>query len=214
MDLPDGVDDLFTGVISDVLDSLHIYGQVASVPLHLVEPEGRVVGFARTARAVTVSAPPTQPYALLLEAIDAMSETDVLMLSAAPDSASALFGGLLATAVTQSGGAGVIVDGLIRDTQELRRLAMPTAARGVSPLDSYGRDEVVEIGGPVHLAGVVVHQGDFVLCDQDGTVVVPRERVSEVIALATEKIRRERTMRHALMGGMTVASAFEEFGVL
>ncbi|MEQ1399761.1 hypothetical protein, partial [Salmonella enterica] len=79
-------------------------------------------------------APPTQPYALLLEAIDAMSETDVLMLSAAPDSASALFGGLLATAVTQSGGAGVIVDGLIRDTQELRRLAMPTAARGVSPL--------------------------------------------------------------------------------
>lgn len=212
--IPDGAGKLFSGVLSDVLDGLGLYGQVGSARLRLIDETSPVVGYARTARAVPVSEPPAEPYSRLLSVIDSLSTADVLVISAPSTSTSSLFGGLLATAVTQSSGAGAIVDGFIRDTRELRSIGLPTAARGVSPLDSYGRDEVVEIGAPVAVGDVLVREGDFVLCDQDGMVVVPADVTLKVIALALEKVGREKVMRSALQDGMSVARAFQHFGVL
>jgi len=205
---------LFSGVLSDILDELGLFGQVSTQQFKHVDPQVRIVGFAATARAVPVSAPPLKPYAKLLGAIDGLSTSDVLVLSAPESSTSSLFGGLLATAVAQAGGAGALVDGYIRDTDEVRRIGVPTAFRGFSPLDSFGRDEVVETNGPVWIGGVLVRPGDFVLCDIDGLVVVPAEHLEEVLDLAAKKLARESEMRSALKNGMGVATAFQEFGVL
>ncbi len=205
---------IFTGVVSDILDSLSIKGRVGVGNLILSSSETPVSGFARTARAVPVTQPPAEPYALLLEAIDALETRDVLVVSTDPESTSALFGGLLATAVRQAGGAGVVVDGLVRDSREIRRLGLPTASRGVSPLDSFGRDEVVEIGTPVSIAGAPVAPGDYILADEDGFLSVPRAAVAEVFAGVEEKLCRESEMRDALSAGMRVGAAFAAFGVL
>lgn len=214
MKLPDAAGRLFSGVLSDVLDSIGVYGQVSASPFNLVDPTQTVMGFAHTARAVPVNQPPDAPYAQLLAAIDGLSEAAVLVVSAPTGSASALFGGLLATAVAQSGGAGVIVDGYIRDTEELIDIGLPTASRGTSPLDSFGRDEVVEIGATIAISGVLIRQGDFVLCDIDGFVVVPSGELDRVVRLAVEKLDREQDMREGLRQGMSVGAAFQEFGVL
>lgn len=214
MKLPDGASRLFSGLLSDVLDSIGVYGQVSASPFRLVNPAQTVMGFAHTARAVSVSEAPDEPYAQLLAAIDGLGQADVLVVSTPSNSVSALFGGLLATAVGQSGGAGVIVDGYIRDTDEIIQLGLPTASRGTSPLDSFGRDEVVEIGASVAISGVLVNQGDFVLCDVDGFVVVPSRELDRVVSLALEKLDREQDMRDALRQGMSVGTAFREFGVL
>lgn len=205
---------LFTGVLSDILDSVGRAGQVADLDLRQVVPGTRVVGRAQTARAVRVSEPPAEPYKHLLTAIDATGPGRVLVIAAEPTSSSSLFGGLLASAMNAAGGEGVVVDGYARDSCEIRRIGIPTLVRGLRPLDSFGRDEVVEISEPVIIGGVVVRQGDLVFGDDDGLVFVPSELENEVIEKAFAKLDAEREMHAALQGGMSVAQAFETFGVL
>jgi 4-hydroxy-4-methyl-2-oxoglutarate aldolase len=205
---------LFSAVLSDVLDSLGITGQVAAPTLRPLNPDMRVVGYARTARAATVNHPPKQPYGKLLSSIDSLTDRDVLLISLEPTSVSAMFGGLLATAVQVAGGRGVIVDGNVRDAKEIERLQLPTFMRGLIPLDSFGRDEVVEVDGPIAIAGVLVHPGDLVLADYDGIVVVPGRVEDEVLEAAFLKVADEGEMRHALRSGMSTAQAFEQFGIL
>jgi regulator of RNase E activity RraA len=201
-------------VLSDVLDSLGAGNQVVDLDLTHVIPERRVVGRAQTARAVSVSEPPAEPYKLLLTAIDATSAGMVLVVGTDPTSRSALFGGLLATAVHAAGGEGVVVDGYARDVHEIRTIGLPTMVRGFRPLDSFGRDEVVEISTPVTIGGVVIRQGDLIFGDSDGLVVVPSELESEVVERAFAKVEAEGEMRSALAGGMSVSEAFDRFGVL
>lgn len=205
---------LFTGVLSDVLDTVGYRDQIVDLDLTHVVPDGRVVGHAQTARAVCVSEPPAEPYKHLLTAIDATVAGMVLVVGADATSRSALFGGLLATAVRAAGGEGVVVDGYARDLHEIRAIGLPTMVRGFRPLDSYGRDEVVEISTPVTIGGVVVRQGDLIFGDADGLVVVPSEVEAEVIDKAFAKVEAEGVMRSALAGGMSVSDAFARFGVL
>lgn len=207
-------DRLFTGVISDVLDSLGYKNQVAEIDLVQVVPDARVVGRARTARAVRVTTPPDEPYKHLLTAIDATGAGRVLVIAAEPDTDSSLFGGLLATALRAAGGEGVIVDGYARDCEEIRHVGMPTMVKGFRPRDSFARDEVVEIAEPVMIGGVLIHEGDLIFGDEDGLVIVPAKLESEVIEKALAKLDAESEMRAALDGGMSVATAFETFGVL
>lgn len=205
---------LFTAVLSDILDSLGITGQVAAPTLRPLQRDMKVVGYARTARGATVNYVPEKPYGKLLGSIDSMTDRDVLLISLEPTSVSAMFGGLLATAVQVAGGRGVIVDGNIRDSKEIERLEMPTFMRGFMPLDSYGRDEVVDVDCPVNIAGVIVNPGDLVFADYDGVVVVPKEHEDRVIADAFVKVAGESEVRHALRSGMSTADAFQRFGIL
>ena len=205
---------LFTGVLSDILDSVGRTGHVADLDFSQVVPGARVVGRAQTARAVRVSQAPAEPYKHLLTAIDATGPGRVLVLAAEPTSASSLFGGLLASAIRASGGEGVVVDGYARDSDEIRKIGIPTLVRGFRPLDSFGRDEVVEISEPVTIGGVVVRQGDLVFGDDDGLVFVPSEIEDEIIGKAFAKLAIESKMHEALDGGMSVRQAFETFKVL
>jgi regulator of RNase E activity RraA len=59
-----------------------------------------------------------------------------------------------------------------------------------------------------------VHEGDYVLADYDGVVVVPSARITELLERAEEKTARETDVRGALAGGATVREVFDRFGVL
>jgi regulator of RNase E activity RraA len=205
---------LYTAVLSDVLDQLGCTGQASWSDLRPLTDGMVVAGYARTARATPVNTVPAAPYRLLLSVLDDLTDQDVLVIAAGPMSQSSLFGGLLATAATASGARGVIADGHVRDAREIREIGLPTFARGFSPLDSCGRDEVVAIDEPVVVGGVPVCRGDLVLADADGMVAVPAALCDEVVARAMEKVRGEGDVRVALRAGMSVAEAFATFGIL
>jgi 4-hydroxy-4-methyl-2-oxoglutarate aldolase len=205
---------LFTAVLSDLLDSLNCTGQVAEPGINPLAPGMRIVGRVRTARAVSVTSTPEARYDKLLMAIDALGPGYVLVISMDGTSTSGVFGGLLATAVTVSGGEGVIVDGYARDADEVEATGLPTFVRGLRPLDSAGRDDIVEIGGPIVVAGVLVHDGDLVVADRDGIVFVPSRIENEVLRGAFAKVREEKEVKEALRKGMPVSEAFAKFGIL
>ena len=112
----------------------------------------------------------------------------------------ALVGDLLATQAKGRGVAAILVDGAVRDIDELRELGLPIWARHVR-VRGAEKQAPGAIGEAVEVAGATIRQGDVVVLDADGAVVVERERVEDVLAAARDREERERVKREKLEAG-------------
>lgn len=168
--------------------------QVVDVALVQVVPGSRVAGPARTVRCV-------QNDNLMVHAAVAEAEPgEVLVLTMPEPRPVALVGELLATQAKVAGVAGLLVDAAVRDLEELRDVGLPIWARWVRVSGAEKRAPGV-IGEPVGVAGATIRQGDVVVLDTDGAVVVELERVEDVLAAAREREKREREKRAKLEAG-------------
>lgn len=80
--------------------------------------------------------------------------------------------------------------------------------------DSSVRTQVVDFRCQIEIGQVTIHDGDYIFGDIDGVLVIPREIAREVVDEALEKASKEKGLRKAVEGGMSVTEAFEKFGVL
>jgi 4-hydroxy-4-methyl-2-oxoglutarate aldolase len=171
-------------------------GRLAVVDVDLVQivPGSRAAGPARTVRC-------GQDDNLMVHAAVAEAEPgEVLVLTMPEPRPVALVGDLLATQAQGRRVAALLVDAAVRDVEELRGLGLPIWARFVRV---RGADKKVPgtIGQPVSVGGAEIRQGDVVVLDADGAVVVPRERVGEVLAAARDRAEREVEKRAKLKDG-------------
>jgi 4-hydroxy-4-methyl-2-oxoglutarate aldolase len=153
-------------------------------------------------RAVTALAKPARPEqataALALkhsvEIIDDAKpgEVGVIVMEGTLDIAA--MGNLMATAAVERGMAGMVLDGAIRDMWDIRRMGLTVYARSKSPRTAVGHYATVAKNVPVECAGVTVRQGDIIVADEDGVVVVPQERAAEILKEAQSIDDRERGM--------------------
>jgi 4-hydroxy-4-methyl-2-oxoglutarate aldolase len=112
----------------------------------------------------------------------------------------ALVGELLGTQMLGRGIAAVLVDAAVRDIEELRQLGLPVWARWVR-VRGAEKQTPGTIGEPVVVGGATIRQGDLVVLDADGVVVVEHERVDEVLSAAREREERETEKRAKLQAG-------------
>jgi 4-hydroxy-4-methyl-2-oxoglutarate aldolase len=101
-------------------------------------------------------------------------------------SRTATIGGLLATEMQLAGVASLITDGLVRDSREIRELRFPVWCRGVTPIASQKNGPAI-VGGPVSIGGVIVHDDDLVIADEDGVVIWPQARIDELLERARKR---------------------------
>ena len=205
---------LYTSVLSDILDEAGHRQQVMRVDLRPLYPGAKVAGRAVTALAVAVAEVPRQPYELLMDLLDGIRSGDVVVAAVQGGVQAALWGELLSTHARAQGARGVILDGLSRDSWGIGEMKFPVFATGVSPADSKGRLEVIAIRQPILAGGVRVGDGDLVLADEDGVVVVPAAIEDEVVGRAFEKVASENIIRDILRQGASIRKVFEEHGIL
>jgi regulator of RNase E activity RraA len=213
-ELLERLDRLYPAVVADCLDKVGFRANVMDPRIRPLYREARMAGFASTVHAIEVDRPPANPddyYRGELQAVDALHEGDIMVVSTVRGS---YWGELLATASRYRGARGIVVDGYTRDTLALIEMEFPTFVAGISSCDSLGRIDVDAVGVPVECGGVRVEQGDLVLADFDGVVVVPEAVAEEVIALAEEKVSGENLVRSKLAEGMPVWDAFRTYGVI
>jgi regulator of RNase E activity RraA len=210
----DRLSECFSGVIMDTLDRLGLRAQCMGPDVRPLVPTMRTWGEAVTARFRAVSEVPRKPYGLEMQVVDSLRKGHVLVSQCETEELSAAWGGLLTTAARSRGARGVVTDGGARDYVEIVELGFPTFCRGLTPYDSLGRMDVVEIDAPIRCGGVTVRPGDLVFADVDGTVVVPQEVADEAISKAWEKTRGENKVRDALRAGASVAETFAKYGIL
>ena len=168
--------------------------QVVDVPLIQVIPGSRAAGPARTVRCA-------QNDNLMVHAAIAEARPgEVLVLTMPEPRPIALVGDLLATQAKVGGVAALLVDAAVRDLEELREVELPIWARYVRVQGAEKRVPGV-IGEPVEVAGAHIRQGDVVVLDADGAVVVEQECIDEVLRAGLEREERERVKRVKLEAG-------------
>jgi 4-hydroxy-4-methyl-2-oxoglutarate aldolase len=167
---------------------------IVDLPLTQVVPGSRVAGPART--AACTPGDNTMVHALVAHA----SPGDVLVLTSVEPAPVALVGDLLATQAQQRRVAGILVDGAVRDFDELVSLGLPIWTRYVRAQGAT-KGGVGELDVPVVVGGAAIRPGDLVVLDCDGAVALPGEHAEEVLALGLERAERERVMRARYAAG-------------
>jgi regulator of RNase E activity RraA len=206
--------ELYTAVLADIMDRLGYREQIVAPHIRPLYPEAAIVGRAATMLAVDTYEVPKKPYEKEMELLDDLVEGEVVVCTWHGTRPSAIWGELLSTCARARGGRGAVVDGYSRDARAMREMAFPVFAAGLSPADSMGRCEVIEIRVPVELGGVSVNDGDLVVADFDGCVFVPQAIEEEVVAQAMEKVRGENLVRDELRQGKSIREVFARYGIL
>ena len=151
-----------------------------------------------------------------LDALTVAQSGDVIVVDAGGETETSIWGGLMGGLCLQKGVRGAIVDGAVRDIDELRDLGFflfsrSVTARGTHTMYSKRKDEM-ELNVPIQCGGVVVSPGDMIIADENGITVVANAELESVLKLAKEQAEREEETRKAIKAGKTVDELLEEFG--
>jgi regulator of RNase E activity RraA len=188
-----------TTSLSDADKSL----RVVAPAIRPVAPGGRLLG-----RAVTAEANGD-----LMSVIAALRESqpgDVLVVDAGVADR-AVAGELFASEAMRRGVAGIVIDGLCRDTPTLRQLGLAVFARGATPIAAPAR-RVPVTGVPVQIGGVQVRPGDLLLGDDDGILVGSEDELAAAIGRAEAIQAGEEALRASITSGTSIFATmnFEE----
>ena len=139
--------------------------------------------------AVTVDARPGS-LLFIFKSFELVKEGDVLVVAGGGHPDCALFGSAIASRLKAVGCRGVVVDGAVRDVQELNDVGLPVFARAATPAAYRLMVAPGSINAPVQCGGITVEAGDIVRANLDGVVVVPAAQASDALAYATAKRER------------------------
>jgi regulator of RNase E activity RraA len=211
--LRDKIRNIPTASLSDALDGLGIRGFMD----HAIRSrtiEAKIVGPAVTVKD-KLSKTRTPPIKAL-EAIEKAHEGDVFVrviegASEAEVCSIGLFGGIMGLGSKMKGLAGAVIDAGARDIIECAEMGFPVFSRSVVPTTSIGRTEVVGLNVPVKCGGITVKPRDIIVGDQDGVVVIPKDKLNAVLEAATEIDDREKKVSLELKKGTPVTEAVKKF---
>ena len=127
-------------------------------------------------------------------------EGDVIVVDACGDLTNALFGEIMMATAVKRGVAGVVLNGAVRDSEEISESEFPIYAAGVTHRGPY-KDGPGEINVPIALDGMIVHPGDLILGDADGLLCVPIDHAQALLeATHAKMVAEKRTMEHIAAG--------------
>jgi len=179
----------------NISDAMQRRGEMRGI--RPVTPGAKMAG-----RAFTVRTYPGD-WAKPVEAIDQAPPGSVIVIDASGGE-KAVWGELATWSCVVKGIKGVVIDGAIRDVDEIRALGFPAFARHVSPTagDPKGFGE---LNVEVTCGGVKVRPGDWVVGDDNGVVVVPSELAVEVANRALDVLEKENRVREEIRRGSTLS---------
>ncbi len=132
---------------------------------------------------------------------------DVIVFACGGYTSSGHFGDMMANACKAKGIAGVIIDGTCRDTQDIIELGFPVFAKGSCPAGTEKSTDAV-LHQPVQCGGIEVKEGDLIIGDCDGIVVIPQENEDRVIAGALSKFEHEKQILQELRSGTSTLDVY------
>jgi 3-hexulose-6-phosphate synthase/6-phospho-3-hexuloisomerase len=180
---------------ANVSDALHRSGDIPG--MRPIAPGLKLVGPALTVR--------TSPgdWAKPVEAIDLADPGDVLVIDAG-GILPACWGELATNSAIQRRLAGVVIYGAARDTGDIRELKFPLFTTLITPTAAEAKG-FGEIGVPIKIAGVPICPGDWIIGDDDGVCVIPKDKAVEYTNRAMDVLEKENRLRAEILAGSTLS---------
>jgi 3-hexulose-6-phosphate synthase / 6-phospho-3-hexuloisomerase len=184
----------------NITDAMHRKGAMAGV--------FSVCGNVKMAgRAVTVHTI-AGDWAKPVEAIDIAKKNEVIVINNDGVTDVAPWGELATLSCKRKGISGVVIDGAVRDVDDIRAMKFPLFARAIVP--NAGEPKGFgEINAEIRCAGQYVRPGDWIIGDESGVVVVPQERAYEIARRALEVRKNEERIREEIRRGSTLSEVAE-----
>jgi 3-hexulose-6-phosphate synthase/6-phospho-3-hexuloisomerase len=179
----------------NISDAMHRKGAMHDI--HPINLGTKIVG-----RAVTVQTF-AGDWAKPVEAIDIAGPGDVLVIYNGSNNI-APWGGLATLSCKNKGIEGVVVDGAVRDVDEIRALNYPIFSSGITP-NAGDPKGMGEINAEITCGGQLVRPGDYIVGDDSGVVVIPKERAYEIARRAKEVEKTESRLYEEIRRGKTLS---------
>jgi 3-hexulose-6-phosphate synthase / 6-phospho-3-hexuloisomerase len=180
---------------SNVSDAMHRKG--AMVGIAPIKAGLKLVGRAVTVQTVNGD------WAKPVEAIEVAGEGDVIVVDV-DGGTTAVWGELASWSCKVKGVEGVVIDGAIRDVDDIRTMDFPAFARHIVPHAGEPKG-LGEIGAEIRCGGQTVRTGDWIVGDDMGVVVVPQEQAQEVANRALDVREHENRLREEIQRGSNLS---------
>ena len=184
----------------NISDAMHRKGAMAGI--FSVCGNVKMVGRAVTVQTVAGD------WAKPVEAIDVAKTNDVIVINNDGVEDIAPWGELATLSCKTKGISGVVIDGAVRDVDDIRAMKFPVFAKAIVP--NAGEPKGFgEINAEIRCAGQYVRPGDWIIGDESGVVVVPQERAYEIARRALEVRKNEERIREEIKRGSTLSEVAE-----
>ncbi|MGE8620342.1 MAG: RraA family protein [Achromobacter spanius] len=194
-----------TSTWADAMDALGIAGVVQGIARR--SGQGRIAGFAVTARHVWGGLGDFDRADFAVGRLVAATGPGRVLMVDAGGTCISTFGGIASLAASRRQATAVVIDGACRDVDEIQATGLWLASRHVTPLTGKTRLRLQAMGEPVTIGQLRVAEGDLVVGDDTGLVVVPRERLEAVLAAAQEALAVDERVEQGIRDGLSFADA-------
>ncbi|MCK9592061.1 MAG: orotidine 5'-phosphate decarboxylase [Methanoregula sp.] len=184
----------------NVTDAMHRKGAMSGI----VSICGNVKMVGRAVTVQTIAGDWAKP----VEAIDVARKNDVLVINNDGATHIAPWGELATLSCVKKGISGVVIDGAVRDVDDIRTMKFPIFAKAVVP--NAGEPKGFgEINTEIQCGGQYVRPGDWIIGDESGVVVIPAKRAYEIARRALEVRKNEERIREEIRRGSTLSEVAE-----
>ncbi len=121
------------------------------------------------------------------------------------------WGGMASLAAKVKGVAGLLVDGGVRDLEEMIAFDFPVFARHLVPTTGRGRLKVEAIGEPIEVDGVAIMAGDIIVADGSGAVCLPQAGAEQIVTRAEALQRDDEAAVAEIQRGLSFSEAMKKF---
>jgi regulator of RNase E activity RraA len=142
---------------------------------------------------------------VIYRALEMAQAGDVLVIVTNGHTTNSTWGELTSLIGRERGLAGVVTDGVVRDSREIVEIGVPVFARGLTP-NSPLKDGPGQVNVPVTCGGAIVRPGDILVGDADGVVVVPLEQAEVALERVSAILAKEAAIRAEIEAGLPIPS--------
>jgi 3-hexulose-6-phosphate synthase / 6-phospho-3-hexuloisomerase len=183
----------------NISDAMHKQGALQGI--RPIIPGFHMVGRALTVRTIDGD------WAKPIEAIDKADKGSVLVVDV-NQGRTAVWGELATWSAKLRGLAGVVIDGAVRDYDDLVKIKFPVFSRYIVPNASEPKG-LGEIGAEITCGNQTVRTGDWIIGDDSGVVVVPQEIAQEIANRALDVKEQENRIREEIKQGGSLGSVLK-----